>query len=47
MMALTQGCSASPASEDNLFVWSATVFGPDDTAWEGELRAQQVHGICS
>lgn len=29
------GCSASPHSEDNLFVWSATIFGPDETAWEG------------
>eukprot|EP00899_Mesostigma_viride_P003559 jgi/Mesvir1/13203/Mv06162-RA.1 len=30
-----EGCSASPASEDNLFVWSATIFGPDETPWEG------------
>jgi ubiquitin-conjugating enzyme E2 A len=29
------GCRASPHSEDNLFVWSATIFGPDETAWEG------------
>ena len=29
------GCSASPHSDDNLFVWSATIFGPDETAWEG------------
>jgi len=33
-----QGCSASPHSDDNLFVWSATIFGPDETAWEGERR---------
>lgn len=30
------GCSASPHSDENLFVWSATIFGPDETAWEGE-----------
>uniref|UniRef100_A0A803KVT9 UBC core domain-containing protein n=1 Tax=Chenopodium quinoa TaxID=63459 RepID=A0A803KVT9_CHEQI len=22
-------------SDDNLFVWSATIFGPDETPWEG------------
>ena len=30
-----EGVSASPISEDNLMIWSATVFGPDDTPWEG------------
>lgn len=30
-----EGCSASPLSEENLFVWSATIFGPDETPWEG------------
>ncbi|CAN6562770.1 unnamed protein product [Malus baccata var. baccata] len=30
-----EGCSASPLSDDNLMVWSATVFGPDETPWEG------------
>lgn len=28
-----EGCSASPATEDNLFVWTASIFGPNDTAW--------------
>lgn len=31
------GCSASPASDENLFVWNATIFGPDDTPWEGGI----------
>ena len=31
------GCSASPAFEDNLFLWGATVFGPDETPWEGGI----------
>ncbi|XP_062101310.1 ubiquitin-conjugating enzyme E2 1-like [Humulus lupulus] len=31
----TGGCSASPLSDDNIFVWSATIFGPDETPWEG------------
>ncbi|KAJ4770906.1 ubiquitin-conjugating enzyme E2 [Rhynchospora pubera] len=30
-----EGCSASPVSDENLFVWSATIFGPDETPWEG------------
>ncbi|KAI5063055.1 hypothetical protein GOP47_0021602 [Adiantum capillus-veneris] len=32
-----EGCSASPHCEENLFVWSATIFGPDDTPWEGGI----------
>lgn len=32
-----EGCSASPLSDDNLFVWGATIFGPPDTAWEGGI----------
>eukprot|EP00850_Spirogloea_muscicola_P002944 SM000011S19122 [mRNA] locus=s11:1082234:1084183:+ [translate_table: standard] len=34
---LWQGCSASPHSEENLFVWGATIFGPDETPWEGGI----------
>lgn len=30
-----EGCSAAPADECNLFVWTATIFGPEETAWEG------------
>jgi len=33
-----EGASASPASEDNLFIWNASVFGPEGTAWEGRYR---------
>ena len=29
------GCSAGPADDDNLFVWRASVVGPEDTPWEG------------
>lgn len=31
------GVSASPLQEENLYVWGATVFGPDDTSWEGGI----------
>eukprot|EP00793_Prasinoderma_coloniale_P000913 PRCOL_00007003-RA len=36
------GCSASPNSEDNMFVWSATIFGPDETPWEGGVFSLRV-----
>jgi len=32
-----QGCSASPASDSNIFVWRASIFGPPDSAWEGGI----------
>jgi len=32
-----EGVSASPSSDDNLFVWSATILGPDETPWEGGI----------
>eukprot|EP01138_Halocafeteria_seosinensis_P016463 gb/GECG01016794.1/.p1 GENE.gb/GECG01016794.1/~~gb/GECG01016794.1/.p1 ORF type:complete len:200 (+),score=29.54 gb/GECG01016794.1/:1-600(+) len=31
------GVSASPASEENLFLWNATIIGPDETPWEGGM----------
>lgn len=31
--ALQEGCSASPISDDNMFVWNATLVGPQDTPW--------------
>ncbi|EOD37586.1 hypothetical protein EMIHUDRAFT_122356 [Emiliania huxleyi CCMP1516] len=37
-----EGVSASPMSEDNLFVWGGTVFGPDDTAWEGGIYSMRL-----
>lgn len=29
------GCSAVPIAEDNLFMWRASVFGPDESPFEG------------
>ncbi len=31
-----KGVSASPVNDENLFVWNASIMGPDDTPWEGE-----------
>lgn len=32
-----EGASASPIGDDNLLVWGGTIFGPDDTPWEGGI----------
>jgi len=32
-----EGCSAAPASESNLFVWNASIIGPDESPWEGGI----------
>mmetsp|Transcript_21805 Transcript_21805/g.37216 ORF Transcript_21805/g.37216 Transcript_21805/m.37216 type:complete len:159 (+) Transcript_21805:193-669(+) len=37
-----EGCSASPVTDDNLFVWNASVFGPDDTPFEGGIFSLRV-----
>lgn len=29
--------SASPISDKDLFEWEATVFGPEETPWEGGI----------
>lgn len=37
-----EGCSASPCSDENLFVWGATIFGPDETPWEGGIFSLRI-----
>jgi len=37
-----EGVSASPLSDENLFVWGGTIFGPDDTAWEGGIYSMRL-----
>ena len=37
-----EGVSASPLSEENIYVWGATVFGPDDTSWEGGIYTMRL-----
>ena len=37
LIVLMQGASAAPMNEDNIFVWTATIFGPADTPWEGGI----------
>jgi ubiquitin-conjugating enzyme E2 A len=32
-----EGASASPVNDNNLFVWNATIFGPEATPWEGGI----------
>ena len=29
------GVSASPVSDDNMYLWQATIIGPDESPWEG------------
>ena len=36
------GCSASPVSDDNLFVWNATIVGPDESPWEGGIYSLKL-----
>jgi ubiquitin-protein ligase len=36
------GCSASPLDSDNLFLWRACVFGPEDSEWEGACLQMQI-----
>ena len=37
-----EGVSASPVSEENLYVWNATIFGPDDSPWEGGVYTMRI-----
>ena len=32
-----EGCSAAPFSDSNLFLWTASIIGPDDSPWEGGI----------
>lgn len=32
-----KGASASPVSDQNLFLWNATIFGPEASPWEGGI----------
>ena len=36
------GCSASPANEDNLFQWNATIVGPDESPFEGGIYSLRL-----
>ncbi|KAA8490374.1 Ubiquitin-conjugating enzyme E2 2 [Porphyridium purpureum] len=37
-----EGCSASPLNDEDVFVWSATIFGPPDSAWEGGIFSMRL-----
>eukprot|EP00744_Colponema_vietnamica_P001243 GILI01002083.1.p1 GENE.GILI01002083.1~~GILI01002083.1.p1 ORF type:complete len:155 (+),score=18.71 GILI01002083.1:54-518(+) len=37
-----EGISASPISDDNLFLWEASIVGPDETPWEGGIYALRI-----
>eukprot|EP01118_Nematostelium_gracile_P011225 TRINITY_DN3954_c0_g1_i1.p1 TRINITY_DN3954_c0_g1~~TRINITY_DN3954_c0_g1_i1.p1 ORF type:complete len:421 (-),score=104.33 TRINITY_DN3954_c0_g1_i1:56-1318(-) len=34
---LGEGISAGPVTQDNLFYWNASLFGPENTLWEGGI----------
>ena len=36
------GCSAAPANESNLFIWNASIVGPDDSPWEGGIYSLRL-----
>ncbi|KAF6172531.1 hypothetical protein GIB67_007044 [Kingdonia uniflora] len=38
----SEGCSANPNSDENFFGWSATIFGPDETPWEGGVSGLRL-----
>ena len=37
-----EGVSASPLSDENIYVWGGTIFGTDDTAWEGGIFSMRL-----
>jgi len=37
-----EGVSASPINDDNIFVWNATIMGPDDSPWEGGIYSLRM-----
>lgn len=37
-----EGVSASPLNDDNLYIWGATISGPDDSPWEGGLYSVRL-----
>ena len=37
-----EGVSASPLGDENLHVWGGTIFGTDDTAWEGGIFSMRM-----
>ena len=37
-----EGVSASPLGDENLHVWGGTIFGTDDTPWEGGIFAMRL-----
>ena len=36
------GVSASPVGDENLYVWGGTIFGTDDTPWEGGIFSMRL-----
>eukprot|EP01111_Echinosteliopsis_oligospora_P001918 TRINITY_DN1280_c0_g1_i1.p1 TRINITY_DN1280_c0_g1~~TRINITY_DN1280_c0_g1_i1.p1 ORF type:complete len:173 (+),score=17.98 TRINITY_DN1280_c0_g1_i1:63-521(+) len=38
-----EGASASPVNEENMFVWGCTIFGPQDTPWEGGIFSLRLN----
>ncbi|PRP89663.1 ubiquitin-conjugating enzyme E2Z [Planoprotostelium fungivorum] len=37
-----EGTSAGPASDDNVYLWNATIFGPQDSLWEGGIYNVEI-----
>jgi len=37
-----EGCSAAPLTDSNLFLWNASIIGPDDSPWEGGIYSLRL-----
>jgi ubiquitin-conjugating enzyme E2 A len=37
-----EGVSASPLTDENMYIWGCTIVGPEETAWEGGIFSLRI-----